>query len=280
MATPAQITPMDKELVHKHSGKEVPLTGGRVTGTDTFFLTTRWPEGHGFYSTVDGHDDPVLPAEAIRQAIPYLCHTAYGVPFGHRQIWTASSFRPPVLATRAASELESHISCFDVVRRANRLSGMSMHVFLFRDGVRLGTARAGSTNQSPPVYRRLRGRYADVRQAMARSLSVPPPVPPARVARRHDRDVLLFPAPDCFRLRIDTSHPLLFDHPVDHVPGFVPADMDVLFHRYVELDTPSWTEVSVLRKEADHVALRTVMRQGGKEAFRVDVTMRLSPRST
>jgi hypothetical protein len=300
MTAPAQIAPVDKDLVHKDNGDEVLLTGSRPMGPDTFVVKAHWPERHSFYSPVDGFDDPLLAAEAVRQAIPYLCHTAYGVPFGHRQIWSrfSFSFRPAVLAARGASELELHISCFDVVRRADRLSGMSMHVCLVRGGVRLGTARASFTNQSPAIYGRLRGRHADVQQAVSRSLPVPAPIPPQQVARHHARDVLLSPTgtPGRFRLRIDTGHPILFDHPVDHAPGMllleaarqaahtaapgghVMADMDVLFSQYAEFDTPCWVETSVVRRQTDHIVIRTLIRQNDQEVFSADVTMRRAPR--
>lgn len=59
------------------------------------------------------------------------------------------------------------------------------------------------------------------------------------------------------RLRADTAHPVLFDHPVDHAPGMLlleaarqaaqavaapeaalPVSMDAVFFRYAELDAP------------------------------------------
>jgi 2-oxo-3-(phosphooxy)propyl 3-oxoalkanoate synthase len=65
------------------------------------------------------------------------------------------------------------------------------------------------------------------------------------------------------QLRVLTSSPWLFDHPVDHVPGMLLMEaarqavhlaagpvrprltrLDAGFHRYVDLDVPSWVETS------------------------------------
>ncbi|MEU0688412.1 ScbA/BarX family gamma-butyrolactone biosynthesis protein [Streptomyces uncialis] len=299
MTTHAQIAVVEKELVHKDNSAEVLLTGSRALGHDTFVVRARWPDRHPFYSGTEGYDDPLLPIEAVRQAIPFLCHTAYGVPYGHRQIWNrlAFSFCPDALAARGASELELRVSCSDIARRADRLARMSMRVDLDRDGVRLGTARATFTNQSPAIYRRLRGPRADVRRALSRSLPLPPPVSPGRVARRHAEDVLLAPVgvSGLFQLRVDTTHPILFDHPVDHVPGMslleaarqaahtaasggsLVTGMEATFLQYAEFDAPCSVQTSVVHWLADRLTVRTRVGQHGKDAFRADVTLRQPP---
>ena len=295
MTTPAQITAVNKDLVHKNNPGEVLLTGSRNTRPDTFVVTARWPDRHSFYAAVDGYDDPLLAAEAVRQAIPFLCHTAYDVPFGHRQIWSrfSYSFCPGALASHGSSELELHISCLDIIRRTDRLSGMSLQVDLVRNGIHLGTASAGFTNQSGAIYRRLRGSRADVRRAVARSLPLAPPVPPRQVSRRRTADVVLSPThiPGRFGLRVDTTHPVLFDHPVDHVPGMlllegarqaahsrvgsghVATDMKAVFSQYAELDSPCWVETSAVDRRSDHVVVSTLIHQNNREVFAADVTM-------
>ncbi|MFD9821243.1 AfsA-related hotdog domain-containing protein [Streptomyces violascens] len=92
-------------------------------------------------------------------------------------------------------------------------------------------------------------------------------MPPTRVARAHARDVVLSPShtPGRHRLRIHPQHRILFDHPVDHVPGMllleaarqaahhlqhpesiVPTGMDCRFHRYLELHVPCWIDTRQL----------------------------------
>ncbi|MDJ0466759.1 ScbA/BarX family gamma-butyrolactone biosynthesis protein [Streptomyces sp. H27-C3] len=292
----AQITTVDASLVHKDNAEEVLLTGCRSTGADAFVVTARWPDRHSFYGPAGGYDDPLLAVEAVRQTIPFLCHTNFGVPFGHRQTWSrfSYSFSAAVLAAYGEAELELRVSCSDIVRRTDRLSSMSMHVDLMRNGIRLGSAHASFTNQSPAIYRRLRGHYANAQQALSGAVPLPAPLPPERVARQHAADVLLSPTGNrhLFRLRVDTKHPILFDHSVDHAPGMllleaarqaahaavpgtrVAAGMDVVFSRYAELDAPCWVETSVIRQLADHTIVRVLLQQNEQEIFCADVTMR------
>ncbi|QMV06648.1 hypothetical protein GJU35_13800 [Streptomyces lincolnensis] len=83
-------------------------------------------------------------------------------------------------------------------------------------------------------------------------------------------------------MRVDTSHPLLFDRPDDHVPGMVlleaarqaaaavtpgdgtpyPLSMENTFDRYVEFDTPCWIEATPVTD-----GVRVVGHQDGEQVF-------------
>ncbi|WP_330349516.1 AfsA-related hotdog domain-containing protein [Streptomyces sp. NBC_00582] len=90
-----------------------------------------------------------------------------------------------------------------------------------------------------------------------------------------------------WRLRNDVSHTLLFDHPVDHVPGLVlleaahqaaqavasPTPLDVThiaigYERYVEFDEPCWIQARPLPTLVPHwFAVAVTGHQGGQLAF-------------
>jgi len=78
----------------------------------------------------------------------------------------------------------------------------------------------------------------------------------------------------------DLSHPVLFDHPSDHLPGMLvleaarqaaraelgnpemdPASMSVQFHRFVELGVPA--EMVVSGVEGDPAGTHVVLEQRG-----------------
>ncbi|MGW4561958.1 ScbA/BarX family gamma-butyrolactone biosynthesis protein [Streptomyces sp. NPDC004561] len=263
-----------QSYVHKTAVSEVLVSEWRQVGEDTYVVAARWPEDHSFYRPVHGCHDPLLVAESIRQSVLLLGHAAYGVPFGNPQSW--SQFRYAVepaalVASGAPADVELHVSCRDVVRRGGRLAAMTVHVDVVRDGVRLGAGEIDYVGHAPSVYRRVRGRYADPAEAMARVVPLAPPMPPARVGREHFEDVVLSPtdAPGRTQLRVDVNHPTLFDHRVDHVPGMLlleaarqaahtmsyprpvlPAAMDAAFYRYVEFDAPCWVHVHPLPDDA------------------------------
>ncbi|MEY9874275.1 hypothetical protein ABH931_003769 [Streptacidiphilus sp. MAP12-33] len=249
--------------MHKDTASEILLTGWQDTGQDTFKITARWPGNHPFYKSAAGFHDPMLVAETVRQAVPLLSHVAYGVPFGHRQSW--SHFRydltPEGLATDCGpTDVELLVTCADLSRRGSVLAGMTMQVELVANGRPLGTAESTFRNHPPAVYRRLRGDRAEKAWGEIQDAPVPPGVPSGSVRRSRQADVVLSPADERsagHRLRVDPRHPVLFDHPLDHVPGMllleaarqaahsamgpyplVPTALDATFARYGEFDSP------------------------------------------
>ncbi|MFE9454283.1 ScbA/BarX family gamma-butyrolactone biosynthesis protein [Streptomyces sp. NPDC006739] len=262
-ATAPAWTPVTQEQVHKLTASEVLLTEWCQLDDDVFTVLANWPHEHSFYGPQHGLHDPMLLVESVRQCIPLLSHVVYGAPVGHRQSWSRFSFELAPTAPGTApgpTAVELRITCKDVIRRMGRLASLQMRVDVLRDGVRIGTAQTGFANHAPAVYRRLRGAYGDLGEAVARALPLPPPTTPSHVAREDFADVVLSPtdSPRRNQMRVDLNHPVLFDHPVDHAPGMLlleaarqashtavhqPAAavaMDGVFARYAELDAPCW----------------------------------------
>ncbi|MFE0649499.1 ScbA/BarX family gamma-butyrolactone biosynthesis protein [Streptomyces sp. NPDC059534] len=250
-----------QSFTHKTDRDEVLLTTWRRRGRDAFTVGARWPGAHGFYRTRYGLLDPLLFGETVRQTLPLLSHAAYQVPLGHHLLWQDFRWDLDAEALRADGtgpvDIELRVACPDVTYRKSRAASLSLEVEALRDGAPLGTARTRFTIQDPAVYRRLRGPYADAAGSGPRAL--PPPKPPQYVGRDAFDDVVLSctSTPRMWQLRADTAHPVLFDHPVDHVPGMlllegarqaamatahprpvIPVSMDIGFVRYVELDAP------------------------------------------
>lgn len=289
-------TAIPRQYVHKAAQSEVLLTGWHAHGDDSFRITAQWPRAHSYYGSFDGRHDPMLLAETVRQTVPLLSHLGYDVPFGHRQIWDHLSWTvdPAALSCGPApAEIELDVRCSDVTRRAARLAALRMDIELTRDGMPLGTASTRFTSQAPNFYTRLRGRYADLDQAIARCVPLAPPASARRVGRTGFADVVLSPSDTAhrFQLRVDLNHPVLFDHPVDHVPGMLLLEaarqathevlhprrvlitgMESAFHRYVEFDAPCWVESEVLGAGPDGAVVRVSASQRGHEVFTATVS--------
>ncbi|MFC8511396.1 ScbA/BarX family gamma-butyrolactone biosynthesis protein [Streptomyces sp. NPDC057411] len=287
-------TSIPREFVHKTAQSEVLLTGWFPVEADRFRVTASWPVDHAFYEPVNGHHDPLLIAESVRQTVPLLSHAAYDVPFGHRQTWSTFRYEiePAALVVRGGpAEVEMDIRCSDVVRRGGRLVSVRMRVEMSVDGAPLGWVETAFSNMSPSVYPRLRGAYADIAEAVRRSVPLAPPMAPGQVARSRFADVVLSPtnAPLRTELRVDHSHPFLFDHPVDHAPGMLLLEaarqathaaagdrpviaraMDVVFTQYVEFDAQCWIQADV--EERDQGLVRVRAEQNGVSAFSALVT--------
>ncbi|UNO39489.1 ScbA/BarX family gamma-butyrolactone biosynthesis protein [Streptomyces sp. MST-110588] len=265
---PPLTTTVPREYVHRAALSEVFLTDWGYAGDDTWVVGAQWPRAHSFYGPAGGLHDPVLLVETIRQAGILLSHVAHGVPLENSIIWQDMRYRlaPEALRTSATpAEIELHVRDEDLVRRGARLAGARQRYRVLRDGAELATATLDFSCHSPAVYRRLRGAYCDLEHAYARRLPPPEPLLPPLVARDRTADVVLSPTgrPHLWQLRVDTAHPVLFDHPVDHTPGMLlveaarqaaqatagpgfvlPVEMECAFERYGELDAPCWVRAT------------------------------------
>jgi hypothetical protein len=259
-------------------------------------VTVQWPAGHDFYVTGNRYS-PLLLTESLRQALALLTHTVHDTPLSHRLGWETlrSTVRPEALHVGPApAEIRLTITHTEVTRRRLGAAHITSQVTAARDGQPLGTADLRYTTYPPAIYSRLRGRYADAARAFAQALALTPGVAPALVGRTADRDVVLSPTgnPSQWRLRIDTSHRVLFDHPHDHVPGMVlleaasqvaqvrfaphPVDtvaFDSTFFQYVEFDRPCLLTAEPLAPdEAGRTRVRVQAAQNGQPVFSSTVT--------
>ncbi|MFC4507658.1 MULTISPECIES: ScbA/BarX family gamma-butyrolactone biosynthesis protein [Streptomyces] len=285
--------------VHKRKQVEVLLARWERTGSDTFTVTASWPSDHSFYQTADGLYDPLLFVETVRQNVPLISHVGYDVPPGSHLIWqtlTCEVSPSAMRITGTAATIELRISCSQVIRRGSRMAALTMDVVALRDGLLLGTARARFTCNPPAVYRRLRGARGDLESVLATALPPAPPVDAELVDRVRQTDVVLSASefPHRWLLRTDPTHPILFDHPVDHAPGMLlleaarqathalspaaysaPVRLDATFTRYVELDQPCWivAETDLPDLTGRPRAVVTAL-QAGETAFSCSVATR------
>ncbi|WP_406149321.1 ScbA/BarX family gamma-butyrolactone biosynthesis protein [Streptomyces sp. NBC_01012] len=285
-------------MTHKTNQNEVLLRGWRRTAPDAFTVTAAWPAAHPFYVSRQGLHDPLLLSETVRQTLPLLSHGAYQVPAGHQLLWKDFSWTldPEVtFADGDPAELELHITCDDVTYRRERAAAISLHVDVERAGRPMANARSRFTIQDRTVYNRLRGGYADAAASTSGALPLAPPAGLAPFGRDRFEDVVLSATnrPDRWELRVDTTHPVLFDHLVDHVPGMLLLEaarqaalsmvhpwpmavtgMDSDFVKYAEMDAPCALAAERL---ADPGKVRISARQHDREIFSSVVTLAALP---
>ncbi|MGW2709895.1 ScbA/BarX family gamma-butyrolactone biosynthesis protein [Streptomyces sp. NPDC001356] len=262
---PTLTTTVAREHVHRAALAEVFLTGWQETAADTFQVTAQWPRFHSFYADDLGIYDPMLLCETIRQTFPLLAHAAYGMPMGYALSWSRFQYsvNPQEMDIRERpAELELRVRCHGIKLQRSVPTRMSMTIEVFRDGQLMAVSETEFGCHSPAVYQRLRRGRTDTSALMtAAAVSLHPQAAlPPQTGRTRARDVVLSPAeaPGQWQLRVDTTHPILFDHPLDHAPGMlileairqcahaaldkaVPAvvsGMDITFNQYVEFDAP------------------------------------------
>lgn len=273
-----------RELVHRAAVAETLLTGWSRTAPDRFQVSAQWPRAHELHVSSDRTAyDPLLVVETVRQSGTLIAHTEYDVPLGHHFVlneFQVETFRRHLAVGALPAELVVEVAFTEVRHRGTRPSGARYTAEVLRAGERVARADVSFTCLSDAVYRRLRG----VRDP-ARSSAVPlrPGLPATGVERVGPADVVLAPTdtPDRWQLRVDTAHPVFFDHPLDHVPGMLlleaarqaawwwtdgkraPVTYHARFHRYAELDSPLWIGLT----SEDGAELQVVGEQGESTIF-------------
>lgn len=261
---PTLTTTVPKEFVHRAGVAEVLLTDWARVAEDHFAVAAQWPRGHSFFAAVDGCHDPLMAAETIRQTGLLLAHAEFGVPLDqHLLVENLDvSVRPEhIRVAPTPASLEVDVTCSRVTRSRGALSGYRISAKIHREGHLAATGGGSFKCVTPAVHQRLR---AGRQQTAGRSPrpALPAPESPHNVGRLSPADVVLSPGGEDgrWRLRVDTRHPVLFDQPVDHVPGTVLLEaarqaahatlgratlaltLTGEFLRYVELDTPTTIE--------------------------------------
>ncbi|WAX82212.1 ScbA/BarX family gamma-butyrolactone biosynthesis protein [Streptomyces sp. KMM 9044] len=292
---PSLTTTVPKEFVHRASVAEVMLTDWQRRDSSHFAVAAQWPRGHSFFTAVQGCHDPLIAAETIRQAGVLLCHAELGVPLGHHFLMRNLNFSVHpgrLLVGSAPASIGLDVTFFDTKRHRGRLVAGRIEAVLRRDGHAVATGGASFTCASPAVYRRIRGRQRP--DGGCPELPLAAPLPPQSVGRLLPMDVVLSPTEETGRwqLRTDIRHPVLFDHPVDHVPGMalieaarqattatlgrgsLPLSVETDFMRYVELDAPCFIEARrVSGGEPGREAVFVQGRQAEDVVFRSTVTV-------
>jgi len=276
-----------RHLVHRGALAEVLLTDWRRTGDGAYLCAAQWPRGHSLYRVLDGHHDPLLAAETLRQTGILLAHSAEGVPLDWKFVMDGMAISVHPAGPRAGGApadvlLEAGLS---PLRKGTRSSAhLRLDVRFRHDGRVFATGGARMRCVAPALYRRLRGERAG---AATRPAAVPPPVDARVVGMSTEADVVLGAALDrgAWPLRVRTEHPVLFDHPLDHVPGMLVFEgfrqagrallglpgaqltgCDVGFTRYLEFDPTPVVLARVRRRAASGASLAVRVVQDGRTA--------------
>ncbi|MGY3681298.1 ScbA/BarX family gamma-butyrolactone biosynthesis protein [Streptomyces sp. TE33382] len=233
-------------LVHRSDDSDVLLTHFGQSDADTYQFTVQWPTTHALFSSVLGRANPMLIAETVRQAGTVLAHMVYEAPMDDQfLLWNLRYESLPGLHGTAGTPAptKAFIRNPEVTLRGRRLATIRIEMDLFAGPLRIGRGEASANCLSAAAYRRLRPGAVD-------PADVPrTPIPPFRVGKENERDVMLSPGETVpavpagltgpaeligptspagtadtprtasWQLRADPNHPVIFDSQSDHLPG-------------------------------------------------------------
>lgn len=211
--------PIARELVHRRAVAEVFLTGVHRVEDLTYTVAAQWPRWHVFYGSHHDRFDSALVVETLRQLTVLIAHTQLGVMLGMQFLMPEMSVSMVSGVTQNRSrpvDVVIEVDVSEVKETGRRISSFRSIATFLVDGHKIaeGTARARIVD--PEAYSRIRAR-----QGATGEQQEVLPVSAASVGHASAWNVVLGESETAglWRLRVDVSHPILFDHPLDHIPG-------------------------------------------------------------
>jgi hypothetical protein len=211
--------PVARELVHRRAISEVFLTGIRAEDDGTFSVFAQWPRWHVFYGPAALGFDSALIVETLRQLTVFTAHTQLGVPLGRQFLMpdiSVSRMSGMVPASFRPAEVTVTVQVSDVRQTARGVASLRTTALFRIDGHQIAEGTAGARIVEAGAYERIRSRRPASGWRPGRM-----PVSAARVGHNSSWNVVLGENTSAGRwpLRVDVTNPVLFDHPLDHVPG-------------------------------------------------------------
>ncbi len=291
-----------RELVHKRSIAEVLITSVTTTSA-TWICHAQLPRRHSFHTDTTGeqgaYHDPLLVLEAFRQACIASSHASYDVPLDAR--YTVRYYELSILDPAALKhgsqvlDLELNIAVRNEFRRGRGLQGpvhgLDVAAVATHEGTKVMELSTSFGWMSLAKWEAFRcGASWDAGPQAS-------PADPQIVGRTRPENVVIGePVPlgggaASAPIVVDVSHPTIFDHPLDHLPGGLileacrqlslavmgpcsatimgPAWLRCDFHSFAELDTTN--TVTVAPAAEDALSFRGEVTQSGQTRASVEL---------
>jgi len=290
-----------RELVHKRSIAEVLITSVTTTPAN-WICQAQLPRRHSFHTDTAGeqsaYHDPLLILEAFRQACVAASHASYDVPLDAR--YTVRYYELSILdlATLKCGpqvlDLELNIAVRNEFRRGGDgpVHGLDVAAIVTHEGTKVMELSGAFGWMSLAKWEAFRGGASWDAGPQAS------PADPQIVGRTRPENVVIgAPVPldggaASAPIVVDVSHPTIFDHPLDHLPGCLiieacrqlslavmgscsatimgPAWLRCDFHSFAELDTTN--TVTVAPDAEDALSFRGEVTQSGQTRASVELT--------
>ncbi|MBH0777155.1 ScbA/BarX family gamma-butyrolactone biosynthesis protein [Nocardia bovistercoris] len=293
-----------RELAHRCSVAEVFVTSLGAVGADEFLVGAQLPRMHAYYGDHAGplgaRYDPLLVMEAARQAAIALTHEFYGVPVESAFIVRTFNGTGSETAAWTVGDLPADLVMKVTVprkhRRGDRLHGLDMVLDISRGEHHMLTVDGSFSWMTSAQWSALRTGFRDG-LGLGDHIAESAPGPRAaavEVGRESPRNVVIGPpmsdgAGTRAAVVADLSHPSLFDHRLDHVPGSLLIEaarqtalatvgvatrlvcVASTFDAFVELDLPAECRAEITDSGLGAKVVRCEIHQADAVAARIDL---------
>lgn len=298
---------LDKAVVHKVAIAEVFLTDATRVSGDEYHIGVQVPRHHGMFGDLRdtaGRYDPMFFLEACRQGVYVVAHMFHGVPMDRHFILREATLRvvePELLAiAETPTEAVVRVHVLRRIHKEDALVGLRLGYRVLIDGQVAIESEISASWITPAEHEILRTGSRDSLGLgdTPTACPLPPRAPAKLVNRRLPLNVVISqPLRDeqggqRAVLIADTTHPSLFDHPLDHLPGMLELEacrqltlaalgqgwqLDELtakFRAFAEFDLPAHcvTDLPVSR-DGDGEGVRVPVRvvQAGRTVLEVEL---------
>ncbi|GAA2481806.1 AfsA-related hotdog domain-containing protein [Streptomyces longisporus] len=265
---------LSRRLVHRSAISEVFLTDFQSVDENTFRAAAQLPPRHFYYGDHTARPamhDPLAVFESVRQMLLCAMHLQHDAGHDTKSITATASLEitdPGPLRARGALDLLLLGNVQLAKNYRDAISRVVHQVRVMAGGRQVGVVTVDTAQRPDTVYEKLRMSHRATPPPMSsavpvRTDGVAPP--PRLVGREHAENVVLENAEVTggavrARLRVPTTHPSMFEHAQDHVPGpvmmeaarqaalllaadgqdaagYYPQYMDAEYLRFAELDS-------------------------------------------
>ncbi|WP_405496330.1 ScbA/BarX family gamma-butyrolactone biosynthesis protein [Nocardia sp. NBC_00511] len=305
IATASHIRTIPRALAHRQAVSEVFVTSLDEASADSFVVGAQLPRMHGHYGDHAGelarHHDLVAVMEAARQASIAVTHEFYGVPtdcaFLVRTFNGTGVDAPSWEIGVAPADLELRVRALRKHHRDETLQGLDLVLEISCGGIEMGTVDGSFSWVAPQQWGALRAGFRKRLglRAFETALPIGERAAAGLVGRENPRNVVIGP-PEATAtgtraaVVTDTTHPILFDHQLDHVPGNLLIEacrqtalttlggrtcrlvsVTSTFEHFVELDLPAECVAERTESGVDATVVHCEIRQLGAVAARIDL---------
>ncbi|WP_052070492.1 AfsA-related hotdog domain-containing protein [Streptacidiphilus albus] len=224
---------VSRHLVHRAALAEVFLTDFRSVDEETFHAAAQLPAGHAYYGDHTGTPamhDPLAVFEGVRQMLLCAMHLQHDADRATKSITATARMEitdPGPLQVTGPLDLVLLGSVLLAKEYQGKISRVVHQVRVMAGGSQVGTVTVDTAQRPDAVYRKLRLGHRTTLPPYSDSVAPhgdgAPPAPHLvgreRSANVVVQDMRVQDDGAVARLRVPVTHPSMFDHPQDHVPG-------------------------------------------------------------